>query len=241
MLLTASLGASGKGPPGPLRSRPGSYVLHDCSLMTVPMQDNPRELSLPMENSVYGYCGVCADKYPNEDLHRIVEATGRRTEVVHELAFKDLVFFDFSGSLQDQLNAGDPTWKTKISKVGSLRQVVRNAPREKLEEMVEIMRKREPFSSEAVIQCLAKQELGLRRTDTTTVHLSKTIALRDSRGVFVTCWRCKTKIRFSHERLTLAVEHVQTCGGILILRPTGLSVEGSTREFKVKVRRRPKR
>ncbi len=93
------------------------------------MQDNPRELSLPMENSVYGYCGVCTYKRPNEELHRIVEATGRHEEVVIELPFKELVFFEFHGSLQDQANAGNSVLKTRMSKVGGLRQFVRNAPR----------------------------------------------------------------------------------------------------------------
>ena len=205
------------------------------------MQDNPRELNLPMEDSVYVYCGVCADKYPNEDLHRIVEATGRREEVVNEMPFKDLVFFEFSGSLQDQVDAGDPLLKTKMSKVGALRQVVRNAPREKTKEMVEIMRKREPFKSQKEIEELAKEELGLRRADTSPNHLAKTIAQRDSRGVFVTCWRCKTKIRFSHEKLSMAVEHVQKFEGDIFLRPTGISIDDSARAFKSKVHRRRKK
>jgi len=204
------------------------------------MQDNPRELNLPMENSVYGYCGVCADKYPNEDLHRIVEATGRRAEVVNEMSFKDLVFFEFGGSLQDQVDAGNPALKTKLSKAGTLRQIVRNPPREKSEEMIEIMRKREPFKSDEEVEKLAKEELGLRRADTSPAHLAKSIELRDRRGVFVRCWRCKTKIRFSHERLSLAVEHVQRFGGVIFLRPTGISIDDSAREFKSKVHRRRK-
>ena len=207
--------------------------------MTV-MQDNPRELNLPMENSVYGYCGVCADKYPNEDLHRIVEATGRRKEVVNEMPFKDLVFFEFSGSLQDQLDTGNPALKMKMSKVGTLRQIVRHAPREKFDDMVGVMKKREPFKSQQEIEDLAKDELGFRRADMSPDHLAKTIAFRDSRGIFVTCWRCKTKIRFSHEKLSLAVEHVQKFGGTIFLRPAGISIDDSAREFKSKVHRRRK-
>ena len=204
------------------------------------MQDNPRELNLPMENSVYGYCGVCADKYPNEDLHRIVEATGRHMEVVNQSSFRDQVFFEFEGSLQDQLDAGHPSLKSKMSKVGALRQVVRNARREKAAEMIEIMRRREPFKSQEEIEKLAKEELGYRRADSSPNHLAKTIALRDGRGVFVTCWRCKTKTRFSHELLTMAVEHVKKYEGTIFLRPTGIYIENSVREFKSKVHRRRK-
>jgi hypothetical protein len=202
------------------------------------MQDNPRDLDLPMENSVYGYCGVCADKYPNEDLHRIVEATGRHMEVVNHSSFKDQVFFDFRGSLQDQLDAGHPSLKSKMSKVGTLRQVVRNASREKSEEMIEIMRRREPFKSQEDIEKLAKEELGFRRANSSPNHLAKTISPRDKRGVFVTCWRCKTKIRFSHEKLTLAVEHVIKFGGKIFLRPSGIWIDD--RLFTAKVRRRRK-
>jgi len=54
---------------------------------------------------------------------------------VNELPFKDLVFFEFSGSLQDQVDAGNRALKTKMSKVGTLRQIVRNAPREKFVDM----------------------------------------------------------------------------------------------------------
>jgi hypothetical protein len=204
------------------------------------MQDNPRELSLPIEKSVYGYCGVCADRYPSEVLHRIVEATGRREEVVNEMPFKDLVFFEFDGSLQNQLDAGNSAIKLRMSKVGTLRQIVRNPPREKFEQIVEIMRKREPFKSQEKIEHLAKQELGFRRADTSPSHLAKTIPLRDSRGVFVTCWRCKTKIRFSHQKLSLAVEHVQTFGGTILLRPEGISIDGSARTSNSKVHRRRK-
>ena len=150
------------------------------------------------------------------------------------MSFKDLVFFEFSGSLQDQVDAGNPALKTKMSKVGELRQVVRNAPREKFEEMVEIIRKREPFKSREEIEKLSKEELGYRRADTSPDHLAKTISLRDSRGVFVTCWRCKTKIRFSHEKLSMVVEHVKRFGGTLFLRPVGLTVEESEREFTAK-------
>lgn len=204
----------------------------------VMMQDNPRELNLPLENSVYGYCGVCFGKYPNEDLHRIVEATGRRVEVVNEMPFKDLVFCEFSGSLKDQVDAGNPAFKTKMSKVGTLRQIVRNAPREKFEETVEIMRKREPFRSREEVEKLARKELGLRRADTSPAHLAKTIAIRDSRGVFVICWRCKTKIRFSHQNLSLAVEHARKYGGTIFLRPTGITIDNSGRVFKSKMHRR---
>lgn len=202
------------------------------------MQDNPRELSLPLENSVYGYCGVCADKHSNANLHRIVEATGRRVEIVSEMPFKEMLFFEFHGSLQDRFSADNPVLKTQLSKVGTLRQIVRNAPREKTEEMIEVMRNREPFKSRDEVEKLAKEALGLRRADTSSAHLAKTIALRDSRGVFITCWRCKTKIRFSHEKLTLAVEHVQKHQGIIILRPTGIFVEETQRRFKSTVRRR---
>jgi hypothetical protein len=204
------------------------------------MQDNPRELSLPMENSVYGYCGVCADKYPNEDLHRIVEATGRRVEVVNLMPFKELLVFEFGGSLQDQVDRGNPALKTKMSKVGTLRQIVRNAPREKFDEMVEIMTKREPFKSQDEIEKLAQEELGFRRADNSSTHLAKTIALRDSRGIFITCWRCRRKIRFSPEKLSLAVEHVQRYQGTIFLRPNGISIENSMQEFKSKVHRRRK-
>jgi hypothetical protein len=191
-----------------------------------------------MEGSVYGYCGVCADMHPNEDLHRIVEATGRSEEVVNEMPFKAFLFFEFSGSLQDQMDAGKPGLKTKMSKVGELRQVVRNAPREKLDQMMEIMQKREPFKSREEIEKLAKEELGYRRADISPDHLAKSIALRDSRGVYVTCWRCKTKIRFSHERLTLAVEHVNRYGGKIYLRPSGISID--QRPFTAKVHHRRK-
>jgi hypothetical protein len=208
-------------------------------MMTM-MQDNPRELNLPMENSVYGYCGVCADKYHNEDLHRIVEAAGRHMEVVNQSSLTDQVFFEFEGSLQDQLDARNSSLKSKMSKVGTLRQVVRNASREKSEEMVEIMGRRELFKSQEEIEKLAKDELGFRRADSSPNHLAKTIALRDERGVFVTCWRCKTKTRFSHEQLTMAVEHVQKYEGTIFLRPTGISIENSVREFKSKVHRRRK-
>jgi len=38
---------------------------------------------------------------------------------------------------------------------GKFRQVVRNAQREKFEEMIKIMRKREPFKSQVKIEVLA--------------------------------------------------------------------------------------
>ena len=118
MLLTASPTASGKGSPGPLRSRPVSNVLHDCSLMTMSMQDNPRELSLPMESSVYGYCGVCADHYPNENFTALWRPRADGWRCVNEMPFKEMLFFEFSGSLQDQVVAGNPALKAKMSKVG---------------------------------------------------------------------------------------------------------------------------
>jgi len=103
------------------------------------------------------------------------------------------------------------------------------------------MKKREPFKSQEEIEKLAKEELGLRRADTSSAHLAKTIALRDERGVFVTCWRCKTKIRFSHAKLTLAVEHVIRFGGKIFLRPSGISIDDRPFTSKVNRRRRMQR
>lgn len=210
------------------------------------MQDNPRDLDLPLENSVFAYCGVCADRYPHEDLHRIVEATGRHLELVDNSPLRDQLAYQLPGSFQEHVESGrlaeeTEKWRSSLtlgmSKVGTLRQLIRNAPRENFEEFVEVVRTREPLKAQEEIERIAKEELGYRRPNTSSKHLAKVIAPRDERGTFVTCWRCETKIRFSPALLSRAVEHVLEFGGLLFLSPKGLAVRDASRPFVAKVRR----
>lgn len=225
---------------------------HHCSLKDVTFQGpgDPRELNLPIENSVDAYCGVCADRYPNENLHRIASATGQHEEMVDNWTVKDHLAYQLHGSFQDHFESGRMAaeveqWRDSLKvrkvKTGQLRTIVRHATREDYEEFLEVVRNREGHKSPSEIEEIAKEDIGYRRASNSKTHLAQVFALTDERGTKLTCWRCDTQMRIGRERLALAVDHILEFGGKLFLRPTGIEVQGSSRPFATKVNRRGRR
>jgi len=231
---------------------PVSYVSHQCSFGFVAMQGpgDPRDLDLPVENSVDAYCGVCAKRYPYEDLHRIALAIGQHEEVVDPWTAKDHLAYQLHGSFEDHVESGrlaeeTAKWRDSLTvrkvKTGQLRSVVRHAPIEIFEEFLEVVRAREGHKSPEDLEAIAIEDMGYRRTNNSRTHLAQVFAPTDERGTILTCWRCDTQMRINRVGLALAVDHILEFGGVLFLSPTGIEVQESSRPFATKRHRRARR
>ena len=210
-------------------------------------QVEPRELDMPIENSVLAFCGACVVKHPYEDLHPIARASGQHLELVDHRSLKEQIGLEFPGTLPDyvesgQLDADEAQWRERASvrkvRTGRVQLIVRHGPRMDFEEFLEDVGRREVNKSPSQVAEIAHQDAGFRRSTESVTHLAQVPAPTDERGTTLTCWRCDTRIRVNRERLALAVDHVLEFGGTLLVSPSGVEVEDSSRQFATKIHRR---
>jgi hypothetical protein len=209
------------------------------------LQEAVHELTIPVYRTAWLYCGHCATDRPSERLHRIGRAGGLRyCQHIDSDFLRD--FMDVPGA-RSELEVRDPdphpvrtpkNWRThaKLRKIrtGVLYEVSKDSShlsrRRLVSELKQSRFQVEPSNMTEVVD----DALGFRRT-TRSAHHNGMVKLSDSAlSSALTCWKCGARMRVGRERLVMAVEHVKTHGGKILL-----TTDVEVRESAVKFEWRP--
>lgn len=216
-------------------------------LVIMKTQEVSLELDTPLYGAVFVYCGHCATEQPNEPLRRIGKAGGQRLEQKGVDFIRELMDASYSIGTSDNDRypvdkSGDWVKRAKFNKIrtGVLYEVQKDPKRINREEFAADLESRRFQVRPPNMDAIVYEELGFRRSTASRHHLGL-VRLGDAdESSVLTCWKCKTKTRVGRERLAMAVEHVKTFGGNILLCPE-LEVSGSIKTFEWRRHSRSKR